>query len=307
MTAKSVALALALPLAACGGGGGNSSGFGLPEVPFSSFSAVQPNTTTVMSDGISTTTSGTSSTTAGGTTTITVNPPVDHLSGNTQKLAYDGNRALSGMSFSTPGGSASFDRGSAAFVCSIGVCQGTRGTGTGVVIDGVSTPLGWNYQTFGVWEQPISSTAIQAGAISAGTVTPASAVPTTGSATFTGLANAFFVNNLGNPFFVSAQMSATATWSAATTLAFNTTGTQTVDLNTGVAASAPQLNLSSTSPLTYNSSLNRFTGPVSAVGVSISGTATGRFYGPAAEEIGGVFSLTGTGGTMLGGFGGRHP
>jgi len=35
---------------------------------------------------------------------------------------------------------------------------------------------------------------------------------------------------------------------------------------------------------------------------------TGRFYGPTAQEIGGVFSLKGTGPqTMLGGFGGKQP
>jgi transferrin binding protein len=300
MSSRFAGLGLLWVLSACGGGGGSS----IREVPFSEFSSVQSNTTVVMSDGISTTASGTATALPGGATTISIDPPVDNLgAGNTQKLTYDGSKALSGMSFSTPGSSASFSRSAGFFECSVGVCQGISGTGTGVVIDGVSSPLGWNYQTFGVWEHPISSTAFQAGAISAGTVTPASGLPTIGSATFIGLANAFYVN-AGTPFFVSAQMSAMATWTATPSIAFSTSGTQTVDLNSGAASIAPQLNLNGT--LIYNASVNRFSGGVSAPAVGMNGTATGRFYGPAAQEIGGVFSLTGSGQTMLGGFGGRQ-
>jgi hypothetical protein len=46
--------------------------------------------------------------------------------------------------------------------------------------------MGWNYQSFGVWMNNMNATTFQAGAVSAGAVTPGNAVPTTGSATFTG-------------------------------------------------------------------------------------------------------------------------
>lgn len=295
---------IVLLVAGCGGGGGGSS---IPEVPFTSFLAVKPNTTVVMSGGISTTATGISST-VGTTTTITSmgSAVEDTSAANTQKLTYDDNRALSGMSFTTPSGTASFNRSSGQFICSVGVCQGIVGTGTGVVIDGVSSPLGWNYQTFGVWERPLSATTVQGGAISAGAVTPVTAIPTLGSATFTGLANAFYVDPGGNPFFITAQMSATATWTGTPpSIAFSTSGTQSVSLNSGATNPASFLDLNGS--FTYDSSVNRFSGAVSAPGASMNGTGTGRFYGPAAQEIGGVFSLSGGGASMLGGFGGRQP
>ena len=302
MSSRFAEFGLVLLVAGCGGGGGGGSS--IPEVPFSAFSAVKPNTTVVMNSGISTTATG-SYTTIGNTTTVSLAGPAieDPSAANTQKLTYDSNRALSGMSFSTPNGNASFNRSSGPFVCSVGVCQGISGIGTGVVIDGASSPLGWNYQTFGVWERPLSATTLQAGAITAGATTPASAVPTSGSATFTGISSAFYVDATGTPFFAAAQMSATATWNTGS-IAFSTSNTNTVNLNTSAQAfSQTQLDLTGT--LIYNSSANRFTGPVST-SVMNNGTATGRFYGPAAEEIGGVFSVSGAGGSMLGGFGGKR-
>ena len=54
-------------------------------------------------------------------------------------------------------------------------------------------------------------------------------------------------------------------------------------------------NLQVTGTLTYAENINSFTGPVSAFGAigNMTGTSTGQFYGPVAEELGGVFSLTG--------------
>ena len=45
--------------------------------------------------------------------------------------------------------------------------------------------------------------------------------------------------------------------------------------------------------MTYAAGTNTFTGNVTATG--LSGTSTGRFYGPSAQELGGVFSLSGAG------------
>ncbi|HEX5477193.1 MAG TPA: hypothetical protein VFX09_05000, partial [Burkholderiales bacterium] len=60
--------------------------------------------------------------------------------------------------------------------------------------------------------------------------------------------------------------------------------------------------------LTYTNGINHFSGPVITGGATpLTGNATGRFYGPSVEEIGGVYSLSGTGlSRMLGGFGGKR-
>ena len=52
--------------------------------------------------------------------------------------------------------------------------------------------------------------------------------------------------------------------------------------------------------LNHAAGSNQFTGTVTATG--LSGSATGNFYGPAAQEIGGIYNLTGTAGQLSGDF-----
>jgi C-lobe and N-lobe beta barrels of Tf-binding protein B len=67
--------------------------------------------------------------------------------------------------------------------------------------------------------------------------------------------------------------------------------------------------------LTYAAGSSQFTGPVTAPGVptggGLAGIANGSFYGPTAQEIGGVFSLnntvtSGSREAIVGGFGGKR-
>ncbi|MCW5620010.1 MAG: transferrin-binding protein-like solute binding protein [Burkholderiales bacterium] len=57
--------------------------------------------------------------------------------------------------------------------------------------------------------------------------------------------------------------------------------------------------------LIYAAGTNRFDGAVSSADAQLSGNASGRFYGPAAQEIGGIYHLQGAGlEMMMGSFGG---
>ena len=180
-------------------------------------------------------------------------------------------------------------------------------------MDGTFAALGWNYQTFGVWETATGST-FQVGAISAGVPTPGPSVPTTGpNAIFTGVANGFYVDNAGAGWFTSASMSATVDWvnrniTFATGTNIAAPDTRLVNISSGASTTDPGLNLSGT--LNYSPGVNAFTGTVTTQNTQLSGPANGRFYGPAATEIGGTYSLTPTGGPsvqrMIGGFGGRQ-
>lgn len=307
MSSRFAELALVLLVAGCGGGGGGGSS--IPEVPFSAFSAVQPNTTVVMSGGISATANGSYHTVGSTVVVDSVSPAVQDTAGNsTQKLTYDSNRALSGMSFTTPSGSASFNRGTGQFVCSTGVCQGVSGSSTGVVMDGTFAPLGWNYQSFGVWENATGSS-FQVGAISAGIATAGPSLPTSSTANFTGIANGFYVDSFGAAYATSASMTAAVDWSTRQiTFATGTivgAETRRSNLSTGVITIDTGLNLSGT--LSYAPGVNAFNGTVTTQNLQLSGPANGRFYGPAATEIGGTYSLTGSGvQRMIGGFGGRQ-
>lgn len=148
--------------------------------------------------------------------------------------------------------------------------------------------LGWNYQSFGVWD----STAYAGGprrfgGTSFGSVTPASAVPTTGSATFVGKLGGMYVSPAGQGALATADIRVDANFSSRS-LSFASTGTSvTRDLATAVAA--PNLNLGGT--LTYSPASNSFTGSLANAGGTMSGSSTGRYYGPAAQELGGVFTV----------------
>ena len=62
-----------------------------------------------------------------------------------------------------------------------------------------------------------------------------------------------------------------------------------------------------TGTLTYEAGSNQFTGPVETTG-GMEGTATGLFFGPAAQEIGGTFATRGEGvEAYIGAFGAVQP
>jgi hypothetical protein len=181
-------------------------------------------------------------------------------------------------------------------------------------LDPPNPTLAWNYQSFGYWLTFPSASSALAGAISFGNVTPMAGIPTSGTATYTGLSSGGYVDQTGAVFVHAAQMQSTVDFGARS-VAFSTSNTTISPLNTATPTAFPALNL--TGNLTITSGVNQFTGAVTAPGgggtPAMAGTATGRFYGPNAQEIGGVFSLKdatnpGTSPqTMLGGFGGKHP
>lgn len=148
--------------------------------------------------------------------------------------------------------------------------------------------LGWDYQSFGAWSDT-SFPSMSAKALSFGAPSPASAVPTAGSAEFLGKLAGMYVSPVGSGFAVGADVRVSAdfsrrslTLSSARTIA--TRGPQGVTSET-----VPQLNLSGT--LTYAAASNTFSGTLANAGGTMTGTSKGQFYGPAAQELGGVFAL----------------
>jgi hypothetical protein len=290
-------------LAACGGGGGGGGSViqqplapaptAHTEVPFTSFSAIAPNQTAIM-PGLSQTGSGTA-------TGFNLDSVDDSIS--VARLTFNAHGALSGITLGAPQSSVAFgadETGCATF----GACAADNAAALAVVMN--AADLGWNYQSFGVWMKDVSSTSFQAGAISAGAVTPGSAVPTTSSATFAGHAAGFYFDGAGGRFATDAQMSAVTDF-ANRNIQFSTGGTVVTDMgapHNGATANTG-LNLSGT--LNYAAGVNQFSGNVKTQNDELTGRATGRFYGPSAQEIGGTYGLGSTDGKrMLGGFGGKR-
>ena len=167
----------------------------------------------------------------------------------------------------------------------------------------ISHPTGQplTYTTYGDWVNcdPNCSTLLRTGVagyfVTGQTTNPAN-IPTVGTAIYSGSIDGDFVNSINQPFYIDAEVTVTANF-ASRSLNFATTNT-TAEPNNGPAVAAANLNM--TGILSYSAGSNQFTGTVTATG--LSGTATGHFYGPAAQEIGGVYNLSGTAGRSLGVF-----
>jgi len=269
----SAVIPFVLTLTACGGGGGGSSNVRTDN--FTSWSAVRPNSTVVVS-GISIDAPYTYDTTTEKVTSVGATS-----SSNNAAVTYtnDANYNVTALTIQTPTSTASWSAnngdffGFLTYYPAIDVAISADGTQIGLSAD--PEDLGWNYQTFGVWE------------ISAGAPTLGGAIPTSGSAIYTGAAGGFYVDASGNDYLASSSLAVTANFGSRS-LAFATS-------NSGVTrdlindSSNPGINLNGT--LTYEAGSNAFTGPVTSQSGTLAGTASGQFYGPAAQEIGGVFEL----------------
>jgi hypothetical protein len=158
----------------------------------------------------------------------------------------------------------------------------TMDGGVGLVAD--PKTAGWDYQSFGAWDGTSSVGMVGA---SFGAATPGSAVPTSGTATFTGKLGGLYVSPAGEGSVAAANITVNANFSTRS-LGFASSGTTlTRDLKSGTPA--PHLNLSGT--MTYAPGSGTFSGTLANSGGTMSGATRGQYYGPAAQELGGVFTM----------------
>jgi hypothetical protein len=136
-----------------------------------------------------------------------------------------------------------------------------------------------------------------------GQETPVAAIPSTGSATYLGTLNGNYFDGTPTAYAVRADLTATADF-AARNVNFSTMNSNILRIapgGGGLGAPVPDSNLDMTGTLTIGAGTNQFAGSVSDGG-GRTGTATGRFYGPTVNEIGGVYSLTNGTQTNIGSF-----
>ena len=187
-----------------------------------------------------------------------------------------------------------------------GIDVSSRRVGDALEVRMIANPYaqGWNYQSFGVWNTQTMSAGGSITSSSFGAATPASAVPSTGTASFVGKLGGIYVSPVGEASMASADVRVNADFGNRS-LSFASQGTRlTQDLKASTAA--PQLNLGGT--LTYSPATSTFSGTLTNAGGTMSGSSTGRYYGPAAQELGGVFTVksANTAETFTGAYGGRR-
>ena len=157
----------------------------------------------------------------------------------------------------------------------------------------------YEYHSFGVWNEQVGASGrILAG--SHGQATPASAVPSSGSAKFTGQVLGVYVSPAGTGSSARADLSVDANFTTRT-LGFSSSNT------TVQGVGNPHLNLSGT--LTYVQGQSQFAGSVSNATGTLVGTSKGQFYGPQAQELGGAFSVKSstTSEMLTGAYGAKRP
>jgi hypothetical protein len=294
-------------LTACGGGGGGG-GSSATLAPFVNWSSVAPSTSIVVSGDSY---QGTFSYNVA-TRTVTGLTTGSHQSGASYTGTYDAGGSLTAATINSAAGTTvSWSRAAGdtfgTLIIDSRVDAVVSANGQNYALAANPTRFGFEYQTFGTWVTGGGTGSGTYGFMSVGNQSSGSSVPTSGTATYTGVTGGRYADSNGADYFTSSSVSATADF-AARGLTFSTNGTAiTRDLlNT---SSATNLNLSGS--LSYVAGSGSFSGSVSTTGVgtggsALSGSATGRFYGPSAQEIGGTFAVSSGNEVYGGAFGARR-
>lgn len=156
----------------------------------------------------------------------------------------------------------------------------------------------FQHQTLGIWMQGMETGNGSVGTGSFGARTSVGNLPTTQTATYNGTGNGYVRQPDGQGFLAISEVVVTTDFSTAAITSSDTTlATLTGDL---AITDAPELDFSGSGPVSGAG----FSATVS--GGSVSGHADGAFYGPNAEEVGGTYRLTGSGGLdYIGAFGAK--
>ena len=298
---------LSVLLTACGGGGGGGSSSTLaPFVKFSSIAVpgvVQINGSSQQVDYVYNT----------GTKRVTSISAVTPFDSRASYVGtYDSNGLTTKAALTSAAGTTIAADTAAGGVISYlaafpNVAVGISANSQDYVLSANPKSYDWDYQTFGVWTTGAGTGSGTVGVASFGVETPSSAIPVSGTVNFVGASGGRYVDSTGVNNFVGSDMSATANFGTRS-ITFATTNTRT---STDLITSSINTNLNTSGTLSYSAWVNQFTGVISSVGggasnAAMTGVATGKFYGPTAQEIGGTFAVTGGGAAYFGAFGGKR-
>ena len=295
-----------LLLSACGGGGGggNSGSGAISLDPFVNWSSIDPPAK-VYVDGVSQDASYTAG--ADGLTSIS---DQGVSTSSAAIIKYREDNSIERIEIMTPTTVMVWDEGSGDIITEtteVTFASDPSDSDIAFIINPTEPNLNWDYQTFGVWVTGVDTDRGTVGAMSVGAPTTGSAIPLFGDATFTGITSGLYVDATGTTSYFTASPLIMEADFFNRELILTTTDTLKTNTETNVTTAASILDMEG--KLSYDRGVNFFTGPVETTDVAntLAGTSTGKFYGPKAEELGGVFELTGEGlESYLGGYGAKQ-
>lgn len=302
---------LAFPLSGCGGGGGSKSSAPAPAVitttppPANITQTLQlnggsssglsvstnyifdyPTDTVVFFDTPTAASPTTVNVTPSGTiTSVTLNSPNASRFGNTSTWTAPGDNIVTTTN-------------------EVLACEGNCTTVRKLSLFTTNGAQNYQYMSYGDWIDQSGTSGSVNGVVGytvVGQPTSPANIPSTGSATYLGTVNGLFNDSGALTGKITASFSAVANFSART-LDISTSGTQIDDSVTKFAATEHN----TTGTLSYVAGSNQFSGPVSTATSGMTGTATGQFFGPTAQEIGGVFDIAGGSKRAIGTFAGKQ-
>lgn len=276
------ALSGALLLTACGGGGG-----GVTTSPSVSLQAAK----NVLATPYSATADNTS----------LQNAAAD--AATTYSLQTDSAGKFAGVTVNSSGQKMTFDSTNVSQISVNGATLGLKNNSGSVAL--VSNPQDSSYQNYGAWAQSTSGTPGTLGVGSFGQ-TVASLPAKAPKATYSGNSTGWYVDTAGTLLGTTSNVKVDVT-SNFSNVSITSSGTQTVDPGTLKLTNAPQLDFTGTGgPVSGNGFKITSLSGSGAGTVIASGSATGSFYGTAAQEVGGTFkAATGTNSTYVGAFGAK--
>ena len=284
-----ICLVLSFVQIGCGGGGGGGGSSVSPSV-FSSWSSVSPPSTVTIG-GISEDASYTAPAPSYAVTSVT---DYGFSTSSSTTIKYRADGTIERVDIKTPNGTITWDENAGDIIDDTDIVvafSNPTESNVGLAANAIDPLLGWEYQTFGIWETGRGLGSGTIGAITVGAPTSGSAIPTTGDVTFLGLSTGVYIDPTGiNDYLTVSEVRADVDF-LNRNVDLTTTGTQKIHTSTASVTDAFNLNMSGT--LSYAAGSNSFSGDVSTA--DMNGTSTGQFYGPNAQEIGGVFSLSGPG------------
>jgi len=177
------------------------------------------------------------------------------------------------------------DKGNEVVFSDILEWEGENGSGY-VVIIAKPKDFSFDYQTFGMWNSTFTGDGIENvtySVFSTGVVTSFSDIPKSGTHVFSGIYGGE-AGEYRTVYNVLGTVSLNADFSRKV-VAFSLNGAELYNSNMEYVRSSDQFDLAG-SLYYYNE--NEFSGSVFGYSNDLRGTATGRFYGPTANELGGI-------------------
>jgi hypothetical protein len=274
-------------LTACGGGGGGGGGGTSATLQyFKRISAVTvPGT--VRATGVSVE----STYTANSSAVTSVSTPVDSTNSSVD-LTYNSSGLLNKIVITTPTSTKTLDSAAGAQFGTLIGSSGVIGAAQSANLQDFAaypyqpSSLGWDYQTFGIWETGRGTGSGTAGAISVGATTSSASMPTTGTATYSGYSGGAYVNSSGADFLTRSTVTMSTDF-ANRTIAFSTGSTVRVSTS-ALTTPINDSNLNLSGNLSWSAGSSAFNGTISTTG-GMTTVVNGNFYGPSAVEAGGVF------------------